>query len=114
MVVPIHQFNQLFIMVYIHQMLQIMVLLIFIPFLFKLSSFFLGNQFDNPSIGSICLTRDVLNSHLYGSHHSTDGKHYLFAIELAMGDINNDSIVLSNKDANLALPTYLIVYQRRN
>ena len=74
-----------------------------------------GAKFENSSIGSICLTRDVLNSHLYGTRRSTDGKHYLFAVELVMNDNNNnDFVLLSNKDANLALPTYLIVYQRRN
>jgi hypothetical protein len=64
-------------------------------------------------MGSICLTRDVLNSHLYGSRRSTDGKHYLFAVQLAKDNINDDWILLSNKDAHLALPTYLIVYQRK-
>ncbi|UJR29352.1 hypothetical protein I4U23_010564 [Adineta vaga] len=71
-----------------------------------------GEQFENDSIGSICLTRDALNSHLYGTRRSTDGKHYLFAVELAKDDDNN-FLLLSNDDACLALPTYLIVYERR-
>ncbi|CAF4339246.1 unnamed protein product [Rotaria sp. Silwood2] len=69
-----------------------------------------GDQFGN---GSICLTRDILNSHVYGTRRSTEGKHYLFAVQLAKNDINNDFILLTNDDAYLALPTYLIVYQRR-
>ncbi|CAF0967945.1 unnamed protein product [Rotaria sordida] len=69
-----------------------------------------GDQFGN---GSICLTRDVLNSHLYGTRRSTDGKHYLFAVQLAKYDRNNDFVLLTNDDAYLALPTHLIVYQRR-
>jgi hypothetical protein len=60
------------------------------------------------------LTRDALNNHLYGTRRSTDGKHYLFAVEIAKNDINEDLILLSINDAHLALPTYLIVYQRRN
>jgi hypothetical protein len=62
---------------------------------------------------SICLTRNVIDSHLHGSRRSTDGKHYLFAVELAKNDNNNDFIFLSNNDVQLTLPTYLIVYQRR-
>ncbi|CAF0869430.1 unnamed protein product [Rotaria sp. Silwood1] len=72
------------------------------------------DQFENRSIGSICLTRDILNSHLYGTRRSTDGKHYLFVVELAKYDLKNDFILLTNNDTYLALPTYLIVYQRRN
>jgi hypothetical protein len=96
-------------MVYIQQMLQIMVCFIqsshFLTFYFVLS----GDQYDH---SSICLTRDVLNSHLYGSRRSTDGKHYIFAVQIAKNDINNDFILLSNDETYLALPTYLIVYKR--
>jgi len=81
--------------------------------LFFLFYFSLGEQFENSSIRSICLTRDVLNSHLYGSRRSSDGKHYLFAVEIAKNDVNDDYILLSNNDAHFALPTYLIVYRRR-
>jgi hypothetical protein len=62
---------------------------------------------------SIYLTRDVLNSHLYGTHHSTDGKYYIFAVQIAKTDVNNDFISLSNDETCLALPTHLIVYQKR-
>jgi len=62
---------------------------------------------------SICLTRDALNSHLNTSCRSTDAKYYLFAVELTKNDINNDLILLSNEETYLALPTYLIVYQRQ-
>jgi hypothetical protein len=95
-------------------MLQIMVQLFLCIFSwFKFCFFILSDQFENRSTGSICLTPDVLTSHLYGSHRSTDGKHYIFAVEVANYDSNNEWILLSNRDASLALPTYLIVYQRR-
>ncbi|CAF3313561.1 unnamed protein product [Rotaria socialis] len=72
-----------------------------------------GDKFENQSIRSICLTRDALNSHLYGSRRSTDGKHYIFALQLAKYDLNDDFSLLQNEDTHLALPTHLIVYQRR-
>ncbi len=65
---------------------------------------------------SVCLTRDVLNSHLYGTRYSTDGKYYLFAVQIAKTDTNNnddDRISLSNDETCLALPTYLIIYRKR-
>jgi hypothetical protein len=71
---------------------------------------FLGDQYDQ---STICLTSDILNSHLYGSRRSTDGKHYIFAVEIAKNDFNNDLILLSNEQICSTLPTYLIVYQRR-
>lgn len=62
---------------------------------------------------SICLTRDILNSHLHGGRRSTDGKYYIVAVQLAKNDNNNDLIFLSNAEIYLTLPTYLIVYQRQ-
>ncbi|CAF4441387.1 unnamed protein product, partial [Adineta steineri] len=72
-------------------------------------------QFRSSSNESICFTRNVLDSHLYGTRRSSDGKHYIFAVEISKNDDNNnnDFILLSNKTAYLALPTYLIVYQQR-
>jgi hypothetical protein len=62
---------------------------------------------------SICLTRDILNSHLYGTRYSTDGKYYLFAVQIAKTNVNSDWISLLNDETYLALPTHLIVYQKR-
>ncbi len=86
-------------------MLQIIVCFYLIKFFLIL--FFLDNN------SSICLTRDVLNSHLYGARRSTDGKYYIFAVQVAKIDISNDFISLSNDEIGLTLPTYLIVYQQR-
>ncbi|CAF1139371.1 unnamed protein product [Adineta steineri] len=73
-----------------------------------------GDQFRSSSNESICFTRNVLDSHLYGTRRSSDGKHYIFAVEISKNDNNNDDFtLLSNKNAYLALPTYLIVYQQR-
>ena len=62
---------------------------------------------------SICLTRDALNSHLYGTHYSTDGNYYLFAAQIAKSDTTTATISLSNDESCLALPTYLIIYRKR-
>ncbi|CAF1221473.1 unnamed protein product [Adineta ricciae] len=72
-----------------------------------------GDNLGNCSTRSICLTRDALNSHLYGTRRCTDGKHYLFVVEFIKYDNDNSFLYLSNEDACSALPTYLIVYQRR-
>jgi hypothetical protein len=115
MVVHIHLYNQSFIMVFIPLMLQIMVSFLSLSLFFLASNFvfILANHFENRSMGSICLTRDVLTSHLYGSRRSTDGKHYIFAVQLANYTNDKEFIVLSNQDACLALPTYFIIYQRQ-
>jgi hypothetical protein len=62
---------------------------------------------------SIYLTREALDGHLHGSRRSTDGKYYLFAVDIAKNEINDDLISLSNEETDFTLPTYLIVYQRR-
>jgi hypothetical protein len=37
----------------------------------------------------------------------------MFVVQLAKKVFNNDSGSLTNEDAHLALPTYLITYQRK-
>ncbi|CAF4131196.1 unnamed protein product [Rotaria sp. Silwood2] len=60
-----------------------------------------------------CLTSVALNSHICNAHRSTDGKYYMFAVQLSTkNSAHQDFTYLSNDDAHLALPTHLIVYQR--
>jgi hypothetical protein len=61
-------------------------------------------------MGSICLTRDVLTSHLYGSRRSTDGKHYMFAVELANCTNDNEFIMLAIKSRCLSCFTDILDY----
>jgi len=67
---------------------------------------------DRQPENSIRLTRDALSSHIQSTRRSTDGKYYMFVVRLAKKIFNNDSGSLTNEDAHLALPTYLITYQR--
>ncbi|CAF0723972.1 unnamed protein product [Adineta steineri] len=61
---------------------------------------------------SICLTRDALNSHIYGARRSSDGKYYMFVVHLSKKMIDQELFHISNKDAHLAFPTHLIVYKQ--
>lgn len=63
---------------------------------------------------SICFTRDVWKSHVHSSCRSTDGKYYLFVVEIAKKNLEQDLIYLSNEEIHLILPTFLIVYQKRS
>ncbi|CAF1185528.1 unnamed protein product [Rotaria sordida] len=61
----------------------------------------------------IRLTSVASSTHIYDTRRSTDGKYYMFAVQLSSKKISDqDCICLSNEDAHLALPTYLIVYHR--
>lgn len=72
---------------------------------------YLGEKNRN---GSMYFSRDALNSHIHGTRRSIDGKYYLFAVQIAKKDVNQDFIYLSNEEIHLTVPTYLIIYQKRS
>ncbi|CAF3354852.1 unnamed protein product [Rotaria socialis] len=64
--------------------------------------------------GTIQLTRAALDSHICNTRRSTDGKYYIFAVQVSTKTkLDQNFINISNNDANLALPTHLIIYRRQ-
>ncbi|CAF3452342.1 unnamed protein product [Rotaria socialis] len=64
--------------------------------------------------GTIQLTRAALDSHICNTRRSTDGKYYIFAVQVSTKKkLDQNFINISNNDANLALPTHLIIYRRQ-
>ena len=68
---------------------------------------------DAPSQKPILLTCDALNSHINGARRASDGKYYMFVVRLSKQIPIQEFNRLTNADADLAIPTHLIVYQRR-
>lgn len=62
----------------------------------------------------IRLCSTALRSHICNSRRSTDGNFYMFVVKLSMQQpLTREFIDVSNDDAHLALPTHMIVYQRK-
>lgn len=102
--VHFHRFSRLFIMVYIQKVR------------YRKSIFI--NEYPiyhiDDSTEPIRLCSTALRSHICNSSRSTDGNFYMFVVKLSMQQpLTREFIDVSNDDAHLALPTHMIVYQRK-
>ena len=75
--------------------------------------FILDGSLKGSKESVICLTRDALTSHLYGTRRSTDGLFCLFAVQSVQCATDEETLLLSNDEAHLILPTHLILYRRQ-
>ena len=66
----------------------------------------------SPAENTIHLYTNALDNHILHAQRSTDGRYYMFVVQLPKRLLKNDCAKLSNETAYLALPTHIIVYQR--